>query len=377
MYYIIAFFLSGVTSIVAEVFEKKKIKVIFILLSSVSILIVSILGGVRDYGIGTDMTVYGNPIFMNSLKYHNFSDFYNYSHGVFKVEIGYMFLNFLSSRISVDPAIFYFICSLTTQLFIFLSIVNLKNYLSISFSWNTYLFIYYGYTFNLIRQSLAIAFFLFSFSLLIRKKKYSAITMLFISSLFHYSALIIGIVLLIIFISLKKSRNKTLVFKVIISSGLIVFLFFKPLMQLLLSKGVIASRYAIYFTKDTSGTGLSILSLLLKVPIILIFLWLYNGYIKKNPLFLFYFVIVIFDFIFYQMRTTSLVFSRISFYFYIFQIVSVPSILKNVKIKFDRNLVLISYYVYLVIVWYYQTVIVGINEIYPYSSEILLNWFNK
>jgi|GEM_PF-1658296 len=351
-----------------------KNKVLFFVFAFLSVITISLIAGVRDETIGTDIQIYGNNVFNLSQNYSNFFDFYTKTSGVFKLEPFYMLLNYFVSRFSVNNAMFYFVLSLVTNTFFFLSINNLKALLSPTLAWFSYLFIFYGYTLNIMRQSLAIAFILFGFSLIINKKNRLGTIFIIFSFFSHFSSGLMGFFILILYFLFIKFKNPIKFLYIIGLIGVVIYLGISPISRILITLGILADRYAVYLN-SLSGTGFSILSIFLKLPVFLLFFWRIKGEGKNDRLSLFFFSMLILDFIFYQLRTSAIVFSRISFYFYVFQVISVPYFIKRIPISFDRKFIIFIYSVYIFVVWYYQVVVSGINEIYPYTSEILRLFF--
>jgi hypothetical protein len=371
MIYAIVFFISGIMNMLANFFDKNNSKVLYISASALAIFSISYISGIRNSGIGTDMLVYGDYVFKFSTQFTHFSSFYNSSTGVFKLEPGYMALNYIISRFSDDKNFFYFWCSLITNGLIYFSIRNSKKNIISTLAWTSYLLIFYSYTLNIMRQSLALSIMLFGFSIFSKSGKKIGIILMLLSGLFHSSAFLLSLFIIFIFwlCNQEINKNKLILFFTFTSLGL--FLFIQPIVNLLMSSGLISQRYEVYIADANGGAGFSILSLLVKIPVIILFLWRYKFLSKKFETFSFFFIVLILDLAFYQIRSVSVVFSRVSLYFYIFQILSVPWIIKKFSSKNEQLIISIIYIVFLIIVWYYQIVISGMNEIYPYKSSIL------
>lgn len=352
-----------------------------------SVLTISIFAGVRSDTVGTDMQLYGNNVFFDSAKYSDFLTYYKNTHGWFKVEPIYMFLNFVSSRIVKSPAFFYFLLSLIINTCVYASIFKFKEKLNTTYAWISYLFIYYGYTFNLLRQSLAIGFILLAFAFLYEKKyKWTGLFTL-IAWGSHFSSIPMSILILCLYFGLKKIRNKMKALVILIVLLIILVITINPIVGFLIKSNLLSDKYAMYLT-NFLGLGFSFKSLLLKVPVIGIFVYTYKHLDKDVEDYFFFLFIFIFDFIFYQLRIINVTFSRMSLYMYIFQVLSVPYLInfihsniplnfslpkirKTYRIMLNDRLITQLYILYLVVVWFYQVVGVGINDIYPYTSDIL------
>ena len=385
----IVFSLSTILMFMSDSVELKRInkwiRPIFIILS---IFLVSIFAGLRNESIGTDILVYGNNVFYDSIKYNDFFTYYNSTEGWFKVEPIYMLLNFISSSIIESPVFFYFLLSLVINSCIFVSIFNFREKINITYAWMSYLLIYYGYTFNLLRQSLALGFYLLAFTFLYKRKYTKGVIFLLLSWGSHFSSFPISIFIVCLFFVLRIIENKPKALIFFIALSFVMLLSINPIVNILIESNLLPEKYLMYLT-NMLGVGISIKSFLLKFPILLVYLYSYN-FMKEEEKENYYLFLSIFilDFIFYQLRIVNVTFSRISLYMNIFQIISIPYVVnfintenylsytipkikKDIIIKIDKLFIMRIYFIYLIIVWYYQVVIVGINEIYPYYSDIL------
>ncbi|QOG30493.1 EpsG family protein [Enterococcus casseliflavus] len=371
MPYILVFAFSSICSYLSDLLDRRGIRLISVFFSIIALLIVSIFAGYRNNNIGTDMQLYGDFVFNNAHNFSSFSRFYNYSIGVFKLEPGYMLINYLVALFTNVPAHFYLVCSLITNTLFYCSFKLLKNQLKPTLAWVSYLFLFYGTTFNIIRQSLALSLFSFGICLIIRNRNKTGILCTLSSYLFHSSGLLISLVILITYYYIKNTSNIKIRFKYLIFISVIGCVFFVPMMTQLMKLGVIPSRYSVYFLGYIEGTGLSLPSILFKGILGLVFIWQYPNIVRNKRLFLFYLLMFIWDFLFYQLRSVNIVFSRISFYCFMIQFISIPSIIFVMKNRFDKNFLTIFYLIFLLFTWYYQIVISGNNEIYPYHSDVL------
>ncbi|MFC4696690.1 EpsG family protein [Enterococcus aquimarinus] len=394
MPYIIVFFLSSSLMYFSNSrILNNKYKNSHIWFVILSILIVSIFAGVRNDTIGTDMKVYGNYVFLDSIKYSDFYSYYTSTVGWFKVEPFYMFINFIASRISTSPVFFYFFLSVLINTLMYMSIINfnIKNHINVAMSWISYLLIYYGYTFNLLRQSLAIAFLFIGFSYLYNEKYKISSVFIVIASLTHYSSLVASLLIIFSYFLLKFVKNKKLVIYSIIILSTISFIAINPILKMLITSNLLSEKYLMYIN-NSGGLGFSWKSIILKVPVIFVFIYAYRysniNDSKNNDDYFFFLFIFILDFIIYQLRMINVTFSRMSLYLQIYQVISIPFLIsimesfkifgfelplskKNVTFKIHKNSIACIYVFYLIAVWYYQIVLVGINEIYPYVSDIL------
>ncbi|WP_176271401.1 EpsG family protein, partial [Enterococcus sp. 7E2_DIV0204] len=201
MIYIVFFIVATMLSFCSEFARNRGNKYFYGLLVILLIVTVSILNGTRDFTIGTDIRVYGNKYFELALFSYRFVDYLDLTRSFYNldVEYGYQALNYLVSRFTNNIHIFYFILGILTNGLFYLGITRFRQWVSIPLSFLTYLFLFYGNTLNIMRQSVAMAFVFLGISLFITSKKRLGIAMLFCSLLFHNSA-IVGFAILLLYI---------------------------------------------------------------------------------------------------------------------------------------------------------------------------------
>ena len=238
--YLITFFITCVLCVILQKYIKNKIlKVIF---SILIILIPSIIGGFRDLTIGTDVLVYGEKYFKYANSYQNILNYIT----SYDIDIGYLAINFLVSRFTNDVHIFLFVLQLIVNTLVFITLYKYKERVPLWLSMLCYLTLYYCRTFNLIRQSMALAIVFWG----IKKKKKKEFIKYFIvvllASLFHPSAWIA--LLLYIINILLNSKNERIYSFIIVSSALFVVLAFPILMKVLNSLNILPERYYNYLT---------------------------------------------------------------------------------------------------------------------------------
>lgn len=371
MIYLTVFALSTFCSFIAHnnkenILNNTKIKRILWIASA--IFSVSLLAGLRAETIGTDILVYGNTVFYNMSNSPSIFSYYAEAIDIFQLEPLYIFLNYLISRITNAYWVFYLVLALLINGIFYSSIIVLKEKIYPSLSWLIYLLFFYSHTLNIMRQSLATALMIFALALLIENKEKKSIVFLIFSLLSHYSTGIVAIGLFIILYVFKKVEKPLKLLIIFLLISILIVLGIQPLSQFLLKINVLPDRYSIYFTGER-GVGFSLNSLVLKLPLIAYSLAKIKKIRKNDQLFCFFLLMLILDFLFYQLRIVNVVFSRLSFYFGVFQIFSFPYLLKEyVPDPKENRYAVLLYTGYLLAVWIYQIIYIGVNEIYPYVS---------
>ena len=189
--YIITF---GISLLFIYMSEKKNYcKQLFIILG---LLVPSILAGVRDYSVGTDVLLYGNGWFERAVQFG----------------VGYAFINFIISRFTNNTHVFYFLYELLQLTILYYVLKRYKDKISITFAFAIYYFCYFNLSLNLLRQIMALLLVLYSYRYVEDKKIIKFIVTIFIATLVHSSA-IVGIVLFPIKVAVDNKQWKK-IFKI-------------------------------------------------------------------------------------------------------------------------------------------------------------------
>lgn len=297
-----------------------KREVIFKRLSFVFVFLVLGLFSAFRYGIGIDYTSYIMHIerIANGLPSN--------------MEPGFQYLAKLIMFITNDPIMVIASASIITSYFYISAIYKQSNDIKLSI----FLFLtwgYYFFTFNTIRNYLALAIVVYSIIYLFDKKYYKFIFWVLIASLFHKSALIC---LPFYFIASKKINKQT--YLLILMVSILLFLFKDFLRDV-----------AFWFYPQYEGTvydsGRVSIFNILKSSAVLLFGVLYYRRIKSDFKLRTYFNLNVFSLIIYTSLYWIPEISRIGFYFNIVMIFLIPNltILINKKDRFIIKLLIYSF----------------------------------
>lgn len=335
----------------------------------VAALIPAILAGVRDYTIGTDIATYGHWTFIAA---KNSSNPINFAIVNKSLDFFYSIMVYCIAHIFESEHWLYFFTGLLTYLFSILGLYRYREYISVSVAWICYLFLFFGDTLNLMRQSIAISIFMLAFSYFQRGDKVKFGILLVTAMLFHSTA-IIGVLFVVIYILLEK-RNSMMTKTGIIATMLVLMFGYAKIINIVVNLGFFNEKYMKYTYQATSGFSLN--PILIRLPyLILIGLFYFSciketgSGIKKN--FVDYIiVIIIIEMIAAEMRMFNASLYRISLYFGMFRCVGIGRVMKVVKPN-NRQILIWIIGTLLIITWIYQNVVQGNNQIYSFTSEIL------
>ena len=211
--------------------------------SAISILIPSIVGGLRAYGVGIDTTVYGRSSFLAAL---NARDMYQF---VFRnPEIGFSFLIYAISRIADSENWAYFAYQIITFTCIYIGAYKHKDKISMSFVMFIWLVLHYAESYNAMRQTLACSIIFMGLDKLENKQYGKFALTIAAAATFHTSALGAFVLILgmhIVTTSDALDRNTWLKFMVMYGS-LLAFAALRPIIVMLVSRLEILAKYRGY-----------------------------------------------------------------------------------------------------------------------------------
>ena len=370
MIYIVSFFISTFWVYLGVTWNKRN-RGLSRFCFALGVLIVAVLAGVRDLTIGTDIQTYGEWLFKGAVSSNGFMSYVNHNSEIEKL---FLVLVYGVSRLFTDSHWLYFSIALLQYGFTLAGILNFKDKISVPFSWLCFLLIFYGDTLNAMRQfiALAIAFWAFNFYLKKEYKKYIGWTV--IAILFHNTAIISFLFAGIYFILIKKNTIYTrvgIVVGTLAATGL-----YSYIVQMFINIGILNGRFEKYLT---TSSGFEMNPIIIRIPFIFLIFLIYHSFAyynnrkyaelgKRNTDFLI--LILIIEILTAEMRAILPVLYRISFYFGYGKLIAYSRI---AKVHPKNQRIFYSFFIiaFLIVLWVYQNVYQGNNNIYPYTSIIL------
>lgn len=330
-----------------------------------AILLPSILAGVRDYTIGTDILVYGNAWFDRALITNSLIEYISYAVPR-DIGAGYALINWISAHIIGNAHFLYFILSLLCNILAYLGLKKNEALLDVPFGMFAYYCIFYCRTYNILRQSIAVMIIFWGFWFIRQKKIGSYIITVFVAMLFHSSA-IIGIIIYVLYwISNSKLRR---INKILTIVGCIIgILLYSQIIEFLININLISERYELYIN-DTGGGGGYIRIFLLCAPLIgVILVMLKPQYHRTNEfsaLCIYAILSLLISILAFRLSSIS----RIAYYFDIHFVYVWAMVGDKLKYNFrinqkNSNKLIIG--CYLLLYWIYVFVIRNSGEVFPY-----------
>ena len=179
-------FLSSV--FFAYLAERSKDKGVIVLCSVISILIPSILAGLRTVDVGIDVNVYALPHYLTALEYNNFFDFL--ARDRYK-EAGYYFLVYHIAHLTHHVNWCLFAYSLITVTCTYIGAYKHRDKIKPSLTMLMFFLFWYNYTFNVMRQFMAASVMFMGLDTLEHGKYSKFMFYVIFASLFHISALLL------------------------------------------------------------------------------------------------------------------------------------------------------------------------------------------
>ncbi|MEE1495740.1 MAG: EpsG family protein [Anaerostipes hadrus] len=315
--------------------ERKKYKNVRVLLIAIALLIPSIIAGVRDYSVGTDVLLYGNAWFEKACSY---SSMYQYLMKAkeYSVGLGYAAVNYLVSRFSSSPHMFYFIYELLLLIILYNALRPYKEKINISYAFIVYYLLFFNNSLNILRQAMAIVLVLYSYKFA-RKDEFVKFTIVIIVAYLFHSSAIVGIVIYPICWAYSRQFDKRWIKPLVVLSSFSLICGYRLVFDFLAKSILIPGlRYEKYLSQDIIGgryIGL--------VYWTIIILFLINTRQKNKNIIS---DAVVIETILYMSATFvllpflgSALLSRISFYFDVFQVLYLPVVATNLKIVCGNN----------------------------------------
>ena len=363
-----------------------------------AIAIPCIVAGLRGLGVGTDIAVYAKPLFDLAMEHVSFSDYLGSSWwrvwtyvSPSDFEIGFSTIVWLAARLTGSFNVLLFAIQLLTIYPIYkaASLMVDKEHLWIAFL--IYLFMFFNSTLNLMRQWIGIAFCLWAIAEMLKSEDvrvllkeggaravlgtgaFRALALVLIASLFHISALPLGLLGLLLVSLFRKSKRPSrfcLIFAVLL---LVALLFIAPFSELLRSFGL--SQYAAYLGNGQLSFSPRSLALY-GLPLVVLAAVLHFETLSEAQgriLFSFLFLAVM-AIVLTQLGSLTAQASRISFYYLAAVILWGPWCLSLVADRSRETLLTVFLAVYCIGFWVLIYVVMGATETIPYYFPETLFW---
>lgn len=344
MIYLSIFSVAILCTALAEWANHKKKVAFSLMLSICAILVLAILGGLRDKTIGTDVLYYVKGNYDLAVRSASFTKYYT---SVYAKEPLYLLCVYIVAKIFENFQILLFILQLITVGCVYCAL-------------------YYNDSFNMVRQHMAMAIVLLGSTFIVEEKYKKSIFCTIIATLIHFPAVISLLNLCLYGYLQKKKVKKDVSIRelVLFVVAIVGVLGVKTWSQVLIKIGLLSSRYLYYFSHEsTSGHYLDTLIYLIEICYLITNSKTLSKRMKNYN---FYKLIALFNVIFLQLALFMNYGHRISLYFGIVNVMTIGQIPKTIYKASNR---IITYLIVVVIAlsyWFRIYYFGGVSNTIPY-----------
>lgn len=315
----------------------------FLSLSFLALLIPCCIAGWRALTIGTDINVYAAPMFNIAKSSKSLNDFLNTTwymvytkKTISDIELGYDLLVYISAKVFGSIQALLFLTEVLVIVPVYTALVKMRKQIPTWVGMLTFYLMYYNLSLNIMRQSIAMSFILLAFSYLFVESRKGFIIYFGTAVLFHKSALL-GIIILIIYLYLVKERSMKNYFlhvhvqkavtrggthklMIITAIGISAIVFYQTIISVL-------NRLELSFYARYMLGGVSFLpkQVIIRLPFLLFAIMVWKV-LKDIKLSLFYVAMVIVDILLSQLAGADAQTMRVSMFFGIFRVFFAPTL---------------------------------------------------
>lgn len=360
--------------------QKKRLPV-FLVLSTIALLIPCLVAGLREQTIGTDVMVYVKPLTSAAIQADNFSEFmdtYWFDQWrnlyVQDYELGFSLLVYVVARLTQSLGAVLFVIQAFMIVPVYIALARNRKDLPIWLGMLVYYFLFYNTTLNMMRQWIAMAFLLLAFQLLRERKPLLALILSVAAVFFHTTAMVaLPIFLLLGFLwVIRRSRfvhnnlrlqGASVVTVILFAVALLAILNLPIILKVLALVGF--GEYSNYLQGDSIQLMLG--QLIWRLPLLVLILLCWKDMCRKDNTTPFYLATVLLDMVLSQLVSINDNALRIGAYLSVYTILWIPSTYRCCQSSFKRNIITVLVICYAVFYWYYTYVYAMRHMTYPYQ----------
>lgn len=327
--------------------ENKVIKIVAFILSALSFFIVSAI----RYDVGVDYL------------YRYAPDYINMGNGIDvpNLELGYKLIAKMCLFITKDYVIIFVVTSAIIIGLTFYTIFKESPYPALSVI-IYFLTGFFFHSLNIMRQYLAISVLLFSYRYLVDKRYIAYIISVIVALLLHSSSIVIIIAMFLCDREVFDLKRTIIVSVLLLVCG-------KYVWQFVVDVIVNHTRFAVYIGSEFDKTQLRISDIVVNGILYLIIYYLYKNTKEVGRKEKFFLNMQACSLFFMISASTMYLLFRISFYFGIFNIISIPYFLKKSNLEAKKKIVLLAILMITLFGNIYKTNIkANADEVRPYKT---------
>lgn len=173
---------------------------------------------------------------------------------------------------------------------------------------------------------------------------------------------------------LLEKRNTLRMRAAILAVATIAMFGYTKIVSIAVNFGLLDDKFMRYGEQATSGFSLN--PLLVRLPYLFFVVLFYSAFIGKGENRIeksfadFLILMILMEMLTAEMRIVNATLYRISLYFGMYRCVATGRLLKVLKSN-NRMIVMAVIWILLILIWIYQNVLQGNNQIYPFTSELI------
>lgn len=346
------FYLSDITY--------KRLK-IFYFFYAAFILLLSLLGGLRDESVGTDIATYGIVLFDDAKYASSLWVLLSHKTG----EWGFHALMWICARISGDIHFMFFTEEFIKIVLVSSTALYFRGKINATLFMFAYLTFFYFTGFSAMRQLLAMSIYIYSLRYYVEGKHKTYILFCLFAMTFHSSAIFAFLIYAIRYLRWKKLQKSILVHLGII---LLICFFSMTIMNYILSNsfGVYSEKAELYMEKEGAITAKT--NILLAV-ILLIVSYFYKFWKKNQYEYSMFVILIMYNIFFLYMSPQFEVAFRVSWYQVPLMVLIFLAFAKQYSLSKRKvlNVTILS----LFLLHFIVSITHGLSGTIPYSSHIL------
>lgn len=349
----------------------------FVICSGISLTITILLAALRDYSIGVDtfnylqMDIYwqGATSFNSIAEYLEYYLLYGRNEPLFALFMG------IIAQTTGEYRVFLFTAQTVIMVGIYVGAYRMKDHSDPILTLLLFYLFYYNYTFNAIRQYMALAI-LFAAAHDIEEGKYKRyIIFVIIATLIHNTS-ILGFPLLLLYyllygrdkvtnVEIVKQQKEVTIGKRAVIGGLLisVFYFFEQISNILINIGILSSKYLVYLNSESNATFFASRMFLLVEIVGLVFL--IRNFRKNNVHPDFFIFSTLAFFLLFQLSTTIRTGARIARFFSVINIITIGMMVHCQRGQ-DKFLLCILVILIALMYWVYTYAYINYSHTFPY-----------
>ncbi len=285
-----------------------------------------------------------------------------------QVEPLYVLMNMLVKAVFNSPLPVFFISALLLLGFVYRSLEDYHQHLSVMLAVFVFLFLMFSASLNIMRQMIAVAIVFFATRYIFRHEYKKAAVFLAIAVLFHYSALFI-----LPFWLFRGTKRYERNIRIILFSSLILMFIFGSVF------GSVFDRLRYLYLQQTVSqpdTTLRIGLLLLRAPLIVPVLIFRKRLIAHDERNYYWIILIVFELVFSYLGYILDILNRFSLYFAVSWIVLLPALVRCMPTRAAQYR-MGAYVIFVSIgLWVFNTAISNFGEVLPYKSIFDANFLS-